>query len=98
MSIAEIISYDSIADTFSFGEVFQWDPVSDSFNFVGEMNSYLLEQKIAPKMGIPPHKKREIYAVLRRRARVLKKLSDSGVKGYFEFYKIISKAQKEGIF
>ena len=98
VSIAEIIGYDSVADTFSFGEVFRWDPLNDSFEFVGEMNSSLLEQKIAPKRGIPPHKKREIYATLRRRARVLEKLSDNGVKGYHEFYRVISKAQKDGIF
>jgi flagellar protein FlaI len=98
VSISEIISYDSISDSFSFGEVFRWDPINDGFEFVGEMNSYLLEQKIGPKRGIPQHKKREIYAVVRRRARVLEKLSENGVKGYHEFYRVISKAQKEGVF
>ena len=98
VSISEIISYDSAADSFSFAEVFQWNPVTDEFDFVGENNSYLLEYKIAPMRGIPPTKKRQIYALVKRRARILEKLSQSGVNDYFEFYKVISKAQKEGIF
>ena len=98
VSISEIIGYDSVDGTFSFAEIFRWDPVNDTFEFVGDMNSYLLEQKIAPKRGIPPSKKREIYAVLRRRARVLEKLNDSGVTNYHEFYKVIAKAQRDGVF
>ena len=98
VSISEIISYDSAADSFSFAEVFVWNPVTDEFEFVGENNSYLLEYKIAPKRGIPPTKKRQIYSLVRRRARILEKLSESGINDYYEFYKVISKAQKEGIF
>ncbi|MDP6514980.1 MAG: ATPase, T2SS/T4P/T4SS family, partial [SAR202 cluster bacterium] len=98
LSISEIIGYDSVGGSFSFAEIFRWDPVKDIFEFVGDMNSYLLEQKIAPRRGIPPHKKREIYSVVRRRARVLQKLSESGLRGYHEFYKVISKAQRDGIF
>ena len=98
MSIAEIIGYDSAGDSFSFAEIFRWDPVKDEFEFVGENNSYILENKIAPKRGIPPHKKRDIYALVRRRARIMEKLSQSGAKDYYDFYRVISKAQKEGIF
>ena len=98
ISIAEIMGYDASSDTFSFAEMFRWDPIKDEFEFVGELTSYILEQKIAPRRGIPPNKKREVYALVRRRARILEKLSQSGVKDYHEFYKVISKAQKEGIF
>ena len=98
LSIAEIISYESSSDTFSFAEIFRWDPQNDSFVFVGETNSYNLEHKIGPRRGIPPSKRREIYAVVRRRARILERLSQSGVKNYHDFYTLISKAQKEGTF
>ncbi len=98
LSINEIIGYDSVADAFSFSEVFRWNPITDSFEFVGNNNSYILEYKIAPKRGIPASKKRQIYALLGRRARVLEKLAQKGVTNYYEFYKVISKAQKEGIF
>ena len=93
VTIAEIIGYDSASDAFSFAEVFRWNPVDDEFDFVGDMNSYILEQKIAPKIGIPPHKKREVYSVVRRRARILEKLSESGIDDYHEFYKVISKPE-----
>jgi flagellar protein FlaI len=98
VSICEIIGYDSASDAFSFTEVFRWDPVRDTFEFLGDMNSFILEYKIAPKRGIPSHKKRAIYDLVKKRARILKKLSDNGVSGYYDFYKVISKAQKEGIF
>ena len=98
VSISEIINYDSTNDSFSFGEIFHWDPVTDEFEFIGENNSYLLEQKIAPMRGIPPERKREIYALVRQRAKVLQKLSESGITDYDEFYKVITKAQKQGVF
>ena len=98
VSINEIVSYDSAADAFSFVEVFKWDPVKDIFEFVGNMNSFILEHKIAPMKGIPPAKKRQIYSMVSRRARILEKLAASGVDDFYEFFKVISKAQREGIF
>lgn len=98
MSINEIIGYDTATESFSFTEVFRWNPVTDEFEFTGEMNSYILEHKIAPMRGIAPHKKKQIYALVKRRARILEKLSENGVSEYNEFYKVIAKAQKEGIF
>ena len=62
------------------------------------MNSYLLEEVIAAKRGIPPHRKRDIYAELTRRANILRKLKEQGVTGFDELYKVISKAHKEGVF
>ncbi|MDA1228722.1 MAG: type II/IV secretion system ATPase subunit [Chloroflexi bacterium] len=97
-SISEIISYDSVADAFSFADVFKWDPVKDVFEFVGENNSFLLEYKIAPRRGIPPTKKRQIYALIKKRARILEKLAEKGITDYQQFYKVIAKAQKDGIF
>lgn len=98
LSVAEIIGYDSSSDSFSFTEVFRWNPVTDSFEFLGEMNSFVLEQKIAPRRGIPPEKKRQVYSLVKRRARILEKLAQSGVKDYHEFYRVIAKAQREGVF
>ena len=98
VSINEIVSYDSVNDAFSFVEVFRWDPIKDEFDFVGHMNSYILEHKIAPKRGIPSNQKRQIYSLLSRRARVLQKLAENGVTDFHEFYRVIAKAQREGIF
>ena len=98
VSVNEIVSYDSTNDAFSFVEVFKWDPIKDVFEFVGNMNSFLLEQKIAPKKGIPPNKKRQVYAMVARRARILQKLGESGVTDFNEFYRVIAKAQRQGLY
>jgi archaeal flagellar protein FlaI len=98
VSIAEIISYDSLNDAFSFVEVFKWDPIKDVFEFTGHMNSYMMEHKIAPARGIPNNKKRQIYALITRRAKVMEKLAEKGINEFHEFYRVIAKAQREGIF
>ena len=71
ISVNEIVGYDSATDSFSYIEVFRWNPVDDSFEFTGYMNSYLLEEVIAFKRGLPPQRKREIYKELTRRANIL---------------------------
>ena len=98
ISINEIVGYDSSTDSFSFIEVFRWNPANDTFEFTGYMNSYLLEEVIALKRGIPPNRKRDIYGELTRRANILRRLNDQGVTGFDDLFKIISKAYKEGVF
>ena len=61
------------------------------------MNSYLLEQKIAVKKGIPQNKVRKIYNELERRARILKKIHESGVTGFYELFALLSKMEGEGV-
>jgi flagellar protein FlaI len=97
-SINEIVSYDSIADSFSFIEVFAWNPLDDTFVFRGNQNSFLLENKIAPRRGFPEGKRRQIYKILKQRAEVLKRISDQGKTNFYEVYAILSKAYREGYF
>lgn len=98
VSVNEIVSYDSQSDSFSFVEVFRWDPVTDKFEFVGMNNSYILEQKVALMRGYPPARRRQIYSLVKRRARILEKLADSGLNDYYEVYGVLSKAIREGVF
>jgi flagellar protein FlaI len=98
VSINEIVGYDPIAGSFTFIEAFKWDPVTDTFQFTGHDNSYLMEYKIAPKLSIPAHKKRRIYVEIERRAKILEKLSKQGVTDFYELLKVLSKAQREGLF
>jgi flagellar protein FlaI len=99
LSIAEIIGYDPVSNSFAFVEVFRWDPVTDKFDFVGHMNSYALEQIIAVKRGIPPDQKNRIYTEVERRARILEKLhKERGIRDFYELLRVLSKAQKEGQF
>lgn len=98
ISINEIVGYDSSTDSFSFIEVFRWNPAEDVFEFTGKMNSFLLEQKIALKRGLPPNKKRKIYEEMGRRIRVLERLSDQKVRGFNELYNVLAQAYRKGLF
>jgi flagellar protein FlaI len=63
------------------------------------MSSYVLDELIAPKLGIPPHKKQRVYAEVERRAIILQKLhKERGVKGFYEVLDVLNKAQQEGLF
>jgi flagellar protein FlaI len=97
-SINEIVSYDSVADSFSFIESFNWNPVDDTFNFRGNQNSYLLENKIAPRRGYPEEKRRQVYKLLKQRADVLRRIHEQGKTNFYEVYAILSKAYREGYF
>jgi flagellar protein FlaI len=98
-SITEIVNYDSTTDTFSFVESFRWDQEKDIFEFTGNMTSFILEERIAPKLGIPGHKKQRVYAELERRAMILSKLhKDRGIRGFYEVLDVLNKAQQEGLF
>jgi len=97
-SINEIVNYDSIADSFSFIEIFNWNPLDDSFIFRGYQNSFILENKIAPRRGFPEGKRRQIYRILKQRAEVLKRITEHGKTDFYEVYSILSKAYREGYF
>ncbi len=97
-SINEIVSYDSVADSFSFIEVFNWNPVDDTFAFRGFQNSFLLENKIAPRRGLPEEKRRQIYKLLKQRADVLRRIHEQGKTDFYDLYAILAKAYREGLF
>lgn len=97
--ISEIVSYDSSSGSFSFIDSFKWNQETDVFEFTGYMTSYILENKVAPKLGIPNHQKQLIYKEMGRRATILAKLhKEKGVTGFYEVLDILNKAQKEGLF
>lgn len=96
-SINEIVGYDPSTESFTFIETFRWDPAKDIFEFTGNFNSYLLENKIAPKLGIPESKRKIIYKELQRRARLLEKINDGGVTGFYELFNMMMRVEEEGI-
>lgn len=96
LSVNEIIGYDPTSNSFSFLEAFRWDPAKDVFEFPGYMNSYLLEQIIAIKRGIPPHRRKDIYDEVKRRARVFEKLhKEKGVREFDEFFQVLAEARRQ---
>jgi len=99
LSINELFGYDSVTDSFSYAETFHWDPITDVHEFTGYMNSYLLENKVAPARGIPPNQRRRIYTEIDRRSKVLEKLhKSSGISDFYELYKVLGNAKKQGLF
>jgi len=99
LSVNEIIGYDPITESFSFLEAFRWNPTTDEFEFPGYMNSYLLEQIVAVKRGIPPHRRKEIYNEVKRRAKIFEKLhKEKGITDYYEFFQVIAEARKQKLF
>ena len=98
-SISEIVGWDSFSQTFNIVDAFRWDEATDTFDFTGYMTSYILESKIAPKLGISSNKKQKIYDELEKRAKVLAKLhKEKGVTGFYEVLEVLNKAQREGLF
>jgi flagellar protein FlaI len=97
--IHEIVGYDSASETFNIMEAFHWNEDTDTFEFTGYMTSYILEYKIATKLGIPANEKRRIYAEMERRAKILEKLhKEQGITGFYEILHVLGKAQREGLF
>ena len=98
ISINEIVSYDSVSDSFSFMEVFAWNPLDDTFDFKGYMNSYLLEEKLAPRRGISRDKIKKIYAEVKQRGKILKSIHDKEITNFYEVHGVLNKAYREGLF
>ncbi len=96
-SINEIVGFDSSSQSFTFIETFRWDASKDRFDFTGHLNSYLLEDKIAPKLGIPQNERRKIYSELERRTSILKKIHNAGVTGFHELFSMLIRVKDEGI-
>jgi flagellar protein FlaI len=98
LSINEIIGYDPVTQSFSFLEAFRWNPATDSFDFPGYRNSYLLEEVIAIKRGIPPHRRREIYDEVKRRAKIFEQLHTAKkVTDFHEFFRILAEARRQNL-
>ncbi len=99
MSINEIVGYDPTSESFSYIETFHWNPATDTFEFPGFMNSYVLEEKIALRRGIPPFKKKVIYTELKRRAKILQRLHvDRKLKNFYDVFAVLAEAQRQGLF
>ena len=95
-SINEIVGYDPTTESFSFIESFRWNPATDTFDFPGFMNSYIMEEKIAPKRGIPPFKRKVVYTELKRRAKILQRLHvDRKLKDFYEVFNVLAEAQRQ---
>lgn len=95
-SINEIVGYDPTTESFSFIEAFRWNPATDTFDFPGFMNSFILEEKIALKRGIPPFKRKVIYTELKRRAKIFQRLHvERKLKNFYDVFQVLAEAQRQ---
>jgi len=98
LGINEIVDYDPESNSFSFITTFRWRPDDDTFEFPGNMNSFVLEEKLAKRRNLPESRKREIYVELQRRARILEKLHlKGGIDGFHQLFKVTTEAYKQGL-
>jgi flagellar protein FlaI len=96
LSINEIVGYDPTTESFSVVEAFRWNPATDTFEFPGFMNSYVMEEKIALRRGIPPFKRKIIYTELKRRAKIFQRLHlEKKLKDFYDVFNILSEAQRQ---
>jgi flagellar protein FlaI len=96
VSINEIEGYDAVSQSFSYLEAFRWNPANDMFEFPGYMNSFLLEETIAPKRGIPPFKRKSIYTELKRRAKIFQRLHrEKKVTNFYDVFQVLAEAHKQ---
>ena len=98
LNINEIVGYDSSSDSFSLIEAFRWNHDDDSFEFSGYKNSYMLEEKIAMRRGISSTDTMSIYEELARRAQILESLQERQTTDFFDLFRFLSQAYREGVF
>lgn len=87
-TIEEVIKYSKAKGGVLTRAVFKWDPITDIHHFTGVFNSHILENKIAPKMGLENSK--DIYKELERRAKIIDRMAEDNVIGYDDVNKIFS--------
>jgi len=97
LSINEVLGYNPDKGGISFIEAFSWDPVTDTHIFSAMGSSYILENKIATRLGIPGKKKKAIYDEIEKRAKILERLNDGGIVNYWDFFNTIAKITKSGM-
>jgi flagellar protein FlaI len=95
ISLEEIEGYYEEAGGVVTRAVFQWDPGTDKHHFRGLNNSFILESKIADKLGYED--KREIYEDVFLRAKILQRMKDENIEEYYDVLKIIWDYQEKGL-
>ncbi|WMW22209.1 type II/IV secretion system ATPase subunit [Methanolobus mangrovi] len=95
LAIEEIEGYYEEIGGVATRAVFQWEPDTDKHKFRGLNNSYILEDKIATKLGYED--KRMIYQDLFLRARILDEMKSRGIEDYYDVLEIIVNFYKHGV-
>ncbi|WP_342305968.1 type II/IV secretion system ATPase subunit [Methanolobus sp. ZRKC5] len=95
LAVEEIEGYYEEIGGVATRAVFQWEPDTDKHKFRGLNNSYILEDKIATKLGYED--KRAIYQDLFLRAKILEEMRSRGIEDYYDVLEIIVNFYKHGV-
>ena len=94
-SLTELERYYDVTKKIITRQVFLWDPRKDKHTFRGLLNSYILEEKIAKMLGMTD--KRDIYAEVDLRRRILDRMVDEEIFNYFDVWEVIKKFHEGGV-
>lgn len=93
--VNEVVSYDGESDNIVNKQAFNYDPSNDEHNFTGLNNSHVLENNIAELLGY--ENKTDIYDELDRRARIIERLIENNIVGYYEVNEAIETIKEDGV-
>ena len=94
LSITELIRYSDEVGKVLTKEVFTWDSQHDKHMFRGLYNSHILENKIAHHIGLEDP--RQIYEIMKTRARIVEKFMEHKIIDYFELVEILKRFGRDG--
>ncbi|MEE8358789.1 MAG: type II/IV secretion system ATPase subunit [Candidatus Hydrothermarchaeales archaeon] len=95
LNISEIEGYSRESNGVMTRTMFEWNPANDTFDFKGMYNSLILEDKVGPRLGI--RDKREVYAEMDLRTRILEKMVEKEITDFFICYDIFTKYHEFGL-
>ena len=87
ISLDEILKYSKMRKGILTRNMFSWDPVQDKHFFRGINNSYILENKIAPKLKY--HNVKRIYDDLEERAKILRRMVEKRIFDYDDVVRLM---------
>jgi flagellar protein FlaI len=94
ISVDEILRYSAELGGVLTRNIFSWNPDQDTHYFGGIYNSFVLENKIAPKLKYQD--KRIIYEDLKKRAAILRRMVEKNLLPYDDLNKVLGKFYDEG--
>ncbi|HLF06192.1 MAG TPA: type II/IV secretion system ATPase subunit [Thermoplasmata archaeon] len=94
ISVDEILRYSAELGGVLTRNIFSWNPDQDTHYFGGIYNSFVLENKIAPKLKYQD--KRIIYEDLKKRSAILRRMVEKNLLPYDDLNKVLAKYYDEG--
>ena len=95
LSVDEIEGYNKVIDGIISRKAFDWNPIDDTHMFKANRNSYILEQRIAPIVGLEDPM--QIYGEYDQRKLILERMVEEKIFDYYEFVQFIWTYYRDGI-